>query len=695
MAGFDPDVFGGGDSPPAFDPEIFGAPKPLPVLASKQAKGTGSDAGDYGNALGTGFWRGMTRLAGLPADTAANVLDLGKAGLGSAYTAVTGKAAPDALQVGDRANVVGSGDWLIKKLGGTALGNAMVNPANPDFEGGYTQAAGSGLTAVINPNNARQAVNQAVLGVTGAMGGKAVADATGNPAYGVIGSLVPSGVQQAITAGTKAAVIGANPFSAEALAAKRAEIADRMTTLRNAGVENPTLGLATGNRFIGGVENLLQNTPGAIGTMGRSRDAAIGGLQAKADEAANLASTNRGAMESGVAIQNGIKGFKDNFKTRQGQLYDQMDYFISPQSPAGVTNTQGALANLNADIQGAPAVSKFFKNSKLQALEDAIRSDTAGSPASVHVYSQPPIAGGGLMNAPIPQPVLQVQIPAGPPRNTLPWQAVKQTRTMIGNEIADNSLISPVSNNKWRPLYGALSEDMGQAAAANGPAAQQAFNRATDFTRSGAARLERVAPFAQTTAPEQAFTAMVNASRENVSTLQAVKKTLPEDARGTVAGTVIERLGRANNGVQNAEGTAWSPDTFLTNWNKMAPKARDELFSGFPNSAEVAQNVDNVAKAASMMRESSKMWANPSGSGANLAARGLLAGLGAAGGSSLLGLLNPLVPLGIGGGLLATRGAAGALTNPELVRQMTQGNYVSPQQFATQTLPMFSSGLLN
>ena len=38
---------------------------------------------DTGNAVGTGYFRGLTRLAGLPVDTAANVLDLGKIGRAS------------------------------------------------------------------------------------------------------------------------------------------------------------------------------------------------------------------------------------------------------------------------------------------------------------------------------------------------------------------------------------------------------------------------------------------------------------------------------------------------------------------------------------------------------------------------------------------------------------------------------------
>jgi hypothetical protein len=469
----------------------------------------------------------------------------------------------------------------------------------------------------------------------------------------------------------------------------------RIQDLKNAGIDEPTLGLASGNKVIGGVENLLQSTPGAVGVLSRARDKAIAGLQAKADEAAALASSNRGTAEAGMAIQGGIRQFKDAYKNRQGALYGRLDREIEPQTPTGILNTRTTLANLNADIPGAPAMSAFFKNGKIQALEDALRSDTAGAPASVQVFPQPPRAGGGIMNAPVPQEPIQVVIPAGPQRDTLPWQAVKQTRTMVGNELADSSLLSEVSANKWRPLYGALSEDMGAAARAAGPAAERAFSRATDYTRAGAARLERVAPFANATAPEQAFSAMERAARENVSTLQAVKKTLPQDARGAVAGTIIERLGTATPGQQNGAGTAWSPETFLTNWNRMTPKARQELFSGFGSAPEVKANVEAVANAASMMRDSSKMWANPSGSGANMFARGMLGAVGLGGGASVAGLVNPLIPLGVGGSMLAANLMGRSLTSPTVVNAMARQTYVSPGLLNAQVNSLLAPGLLS
>jgi hypothetical protein len=270
----------------------------------------------------------------------------------------------------------------------------------------------------------------------------------------------------------------------------------------------------------------------------------------------------------------------------------------------------------------------------------------------------------------------------------LPFEAVKKLRTLVGNEIADSGLASDVPRSKWNPLYGALSEDLRSIAAQSGPDATSAFNRANDHTRAGISRLDRIAPFADVQAPEQAFTNLQRTLGENVSTFQAVKKSLPEGARGVVAGTVIERLGKATNGNQNEMGSVWSPETFLTNWNKMTPKARDELFSGFPGAEKAKADVEAVAKTTAVMRDNSKMWANPSGTGANTFARGVFVG------GPATDIINPWAPAAIGTAVGGANLLSKALTSPNVVRSMAQRSGGSPSLTNAQIRQLLNSGLL-
>ncbi|MFT3818288.1 MAG: hypothetical protein QM750_11750 [Rubrivivax sp.] len=678
MAGFDPEVFttgaprgGNGGNGGGFDPDVFSAPKPVPIdVQAPRPRGTGSAAADTANAVGSGFWRGLTRLAGLPADTAANVMDLGKAALGSGYIAATGKAPPAWLELTDRSQVAGSGEHLLNIVRKTSTGRAMVDPVNPDFEGGYAQAIGGGLTAA-TPGTWGQVALRGGIGAASNIAGKAAFDATGSPEWAILASMLPSGAQALAEGAAKRAVRGGEQG--------RQEMQRRVLELERAGVTEPTLGLASGNRIIGGAENLLQSTPGAMGVVSRSREAAIEGMRRQAEQAAALASPVRGALPAGQQIQAGIQAFKEGFKGRQAGLYDQLDAFIPGQTPTAAAQTEAALARLNADIPGAPALSRFFKNAKVQAIEQALQSDLGQQRA--YTPSQLRAAMGSTGDA--------AGLNAALNEGTLPYRAVKQTRTMVGNELADHSLLSDVPRSKWSPLYAALSEDMRAAAQAAGPQAERAFSRANDYTRAGNQRLEALRPFADKAAPEQAFTSLAAATRENASVLQAVKKSLPEGARGTVAGTVIERLGRATPGQQNELGDAWSPERFLSNWAAMKPEARKELFSGFRNADQVRADVEGLARAAAMMRENSRLWANPSGTAAAAAARALLFGVPAS------ALVNPTLAAVGAGGIGAANVGARVLTGPAARRFALEGDVRLGLLAPTNALAQSGGGLLD
>ena len=641
---------------------------------------------DSGNAVGTGYFKGLTSMMGLPVDTIANVRDLGKAALGVPYSMATGKAPPEWLQVGDRKNDVGSGAYLSDMAHKTAAGRLMLDAQNPEYEGGYLQAAGGALNGVVKPNSVAQTVNQGVNSVLGVTAGKAVGDATGNQALSIAASMSPTALQMAGTSAIKYGIRGSEDG--------RKAMEQRIQDLKASGIEKPTLGLASGSPLIGGIENLLQSTPGAVGIMRTARNDALTGMQNKTMQAADLASINRGSLESGIAIQDGIKSFRDAFKDKQTGLYNNLDAYIPGNTPTNVSGTKGALSALNADIPGAPELSKQFKNSRIMAIEDAIKSDTSGTP---RIPASPGSASAilGLNGQPIPTLSGKSAVPAGPSTDLLPFEAVKKTRTLVGNEIADNSLISTVPRSKWNSLYGALSQDMGVAATQAGPKAQGVFNRANDYTRAGIERLDRVAPFANKDAPEQSFQLLGRTLGDNVSTLQAVKKTLPEGARGTIAGTVIEKLGMAKPGAQNDTGSVWSPETFLTNWNNIKPKAQAELLSGFPNSKQVMNDVSAVAKSTAMMRDSSKLWSNPSGTAANLAARGTIGAITLGGAGAGFGLLSPWLPVAATGGLLGANLAGRAVTSPTVVNSAASRSYISPEMQQAQIRAMVSGGLLN
>jgi len=625
-------------------------------LIPEKPKKTAGGLIDGVSALASGFNRAYLSRAGLPfnpVDVAANVLDLGKAAIGAPITAITGKT-PDMLQLRPRGEMVGSGAWIVNQARKSALGRAALDPANPDYEGGTLQALGSGAGGALGAGlSGKQEALNAAMGATSAGASKITHDLTGNTSLAIAAGMLPQAGVMAANNAAKFAIRGDE--------SGRRAMEQRRQDLKEAGIESPSLGLASGNRMLQGTENLLASTPGAANIMDRSRQGLLAGITGKVDEAASLAAPTRGVREAGTAIQSGLQGFKKYWKDKQEILWDQkLGAVIPPDQPTSIVNTRATLGLLNQDIPRAPALSRFFKNGKLQSMEEALASDTQAAPML-------------LRNV---------------PKDDLPFEAVKKLRTLVGGEIADNNLLSDIPRSKWNPLYGALSDDIRATAANVGPQATNAFNRANNYTRTGMGRLDRVAPFADAPTPERAFNSLMSAAKENTSTLQAVKKSLPSDARGTIAGTVIERLGKAAPGQQDDGGGVWSPNTFLTNWNKLSPQSRTEMFSGFKNAPEVAAQVEAVAKAASMLRDSSKIWANPSGTAPALSARATYGGLG-------IGMLTGQAPLvgAAAAGMLGSNLAARGLTSRRVLDYAS--NAAAPQDYLNALNPSIPQQIVN
>lgn len=108
-------------------------------------------AGDLTQAAASGINSGAMDLLGLPMDTASNVVDLGKAGIGTLYHATTGNDIPSALQIGDRSLTPGTSDWFKAQARRTVGANTVdvSNNSGQDLSALNTvgEVAGPGLLA--------------------------------------------------------------------------------------------------------------------------------------------------------------------------------------------------------------------------------------------------------------------------------------------------------------------------------------------------------------------------------------------------------------------------------------------------------------------------------------------------------------------------------------------------------------------
>ncbi|RUR65885.1 hypothetical protein EJP67_02300 [Variovorax guangxiensis] len=467
-------------------------------------------------------------------------------------------------------------------LTGIGAGQAVANAA----AGPITKALGSALAAAPGMQAVSGATGAGAAGITRESGGGAVAQGVA----GIAGALAPTAVPFAAQAGVRGVLRGGE--------AGRQRVADNIATFKEAAGTTPTLGQATQSRALQGAETGLTNVVGSHGIMVAKAERQAKALQESVQDLSAQLAPGANPTNAGEAIARGVATFRDNVRDTQQRLYNTLDRFVAPDAPTTVGNTLAAMKQLNAGIDGAPEISKWFVNGQLSALEKSLVSDLETALAK----AAPPGSRSSLMN------------PAPPNLDAaaLPYQAVKQLRSLVGRTMSETNMLSPIGRNKWAPVYAALSEDLGNAARAAGPQAEQAWNRANTFTRLANERMEQISSIINKDAPEHIFQAATSNLASGGTQIRRLMKSMPAENRQEVAAAVLQRLGRAKNSAQDELGSQFSSETFLTNLAAISPAARSALFntSGFPG---LQQRVNQMGRMAAVRREGASVFANPSG----------------------------------------------------------------------------------
>ncbi len=519
---------------------------------------------------------------------------------------------------------------ITQGLGGI-LSGAGVGGFLAGAGGAGNTLANVGRTLVANPGL------QTAGAVTGALASEGAREAglgeAGQAIAGLAGGIAPS----LVTAGAQAGVRGAFRGGEKG----RQTVARNIQTFERAGT-TPTVGQATEGRVQQATETALSRAPGGAGKIiGKAENLAedlAANIEAKATRLAGRTSAETTGRKISAAIT-GQGGFTEQFGSQKNSLYNVLDRLVPADSPATVTNTQSALKRLTQVDPGAPATTARLINPKIKQIADDIASDAA--------------------------------------TGAVPYSALKELRTRIGEQL-DSGLVSDVPQKQWKALYGALSEDLRAAARAAGPAAERAFNRANNYTRSGYKRLEVLDDVVQKAGgPESVFKAATSGTAEGATKLRAVMQSLDDDGRRAVSATVLRRLGRSVNSQQDELGERFSTETFLTSWNKLSPEAKKTLFGRFGD--QYSKDIDAISKVASNLRQGSKVYANPSGTGQATTQAATVAALVTAAISGDVGTIGAVGSTIAGSNMLAR-----LMTNPKFVRWLAVSTRLPASAYTTQ-----------
>lgn len=662
------DLFGSAPAAPQaggrdLSADLFGASTPKQVGAADRARAAAA-------GVNKGFF---SDLLGLPVDTVENVLDLGRAGIGTIATAA---GRPDlAPNIPDRSSIAGSSEWIARKLNDVGMGGAINNPNPQDAVSRvlYTGGRGAGATVVPNPRAALSAgvqLTNAGMGAISGLTGGAVGEVA--PQWAGVASMLPTAGVAGTAAGIKQAVRGGE--------AGRQAMKQRMQDLANGGVTAPSVGLASGNKTIMGLENLLSQTPFSSGLYEKAGQENIAGMQAKTNALRDSLSTDFGPVAAGSAIQSDLKGsFRDRVNATTRTLNDQVAQEVGPNFYTFPGNALDTARGMSAINPAAPATSQALQNKRIAGIADNLGSDVMGTP----------ISGDPLMNSPTRYMRADGQVMDAPPG--IPFNTLKNLRTSIGEEANSPAILGTPEGKQFKGLYGAMSQDMRQAVGAAdrqnagvdiGPLlpsqqpATLALNRANTFYSRAATRAEDLNGIANRDTPEGAYGAVTNSLNSGPSLYEKLRGAVDPATRQKLAATVVDQLGTAKPGQQSAAGDEWSPRTFLTNYSKLYQNGGgDALFKRLPGGQQQADQLADIAKTAEMVGNASKVWANPSGTAPALSARGTAVTLTAG------WFFHPIVAGATAAGLAgANQLSQRLLLNPKFVNWLAKAPNVPPDQ---------------
>lgn len=491
----------------------------------------------------------------------------------------------------------------------------------------YSDVVGglSGARSMVGGGASGAPALQYASGTLGAGAGGVTREAGGSPTAQLMAALVGGSLPSAapVAQNITRSVLQGGEEGAK-------NVASNIDAFKAAGT-TPTVGQATKSAIAKAIESTLEKIPGSDSIIAQK---AVQQQQEMGGELSSISqnlSPNASGTKTGRLIKSGINDFKDNFKNKQGDLYDILDSKIDPSLRTPLTNYKTALNSATSIDPLIPNQSSGFVNQEISTLADNLDKDLA--------LSKPFMDYGPNSNG------------------TLAYQSVPKIRSSIGEKIDSPSLVSTTPQKTWKSLYGSLSDDIKSAALESGSDTLQAWNRANNYTRAGMQRLDTLNDIVNSGTPEQVYQAALSGTKEGATTINQVMRSLPDEGKKAITSTVVKRMGLATPGNQSDLGDSFSTNTFLTNWNRLSPEAKGTLFGA--HGKEFSDNMDKIASVADNLKFGSKIYANPSGT---------------AHASSNLAVAAAAVlrPIRVGLGMLGVNRAAKFMTNPNTVRWLAQ-----------------------
>lgn len=311
------------------------------------------------------------------------------------------------------------------------------------------------------------------------------------------------------------------------------------------GLPTELAGTTTGEPGLQYAEKLAARMPGSEGAVGAARGRLLTGWQDRLGQVADGLGSAATPQEAGVSLQAAARNWLNDFKTNTGNLWSDFYSKVPKDTPVSVTNYQDALTNVLGNFSGAPATGKILQPGTVKSLSDALGVDLQAS-------------------------------------GTLPWDAVKNIRTAIGEKLANPQTISDTSQAALKQLYAGLTRDMESGAGSVSQDALSSFHRANAATAAGHDLLEtHLNPILNAATPEQATQYALAQARQGGSRIGAVTFNLPS-AAGDLGSYALR------NAATNTESPSALANALTGRKPIYSPEAQRVLFPNGGTQADIA-----------------------------------------------------------------------------------------------------------
>jgi len=417
------------------------------------------------------------------------------------------------------------------------------------------------------------------------------------------------------------------PLAKKALGGASAKAQQVLSAFKQFGIE-PSLPAVTGGKGMARIEAGLAQTPSSADIIAKQVDDVIGQTQKAVSGIVKKYGTPVSTQDAGGVIKQAVVKAGERIGFRQEQLYNEAYDAMGENVLVGVGSAQKLLKDMTQEVASAP-------KSMAPKLKSAMTELSAI------------IADAG--------------------DEGIDFQALRQVRTAIGKDLDNPFTQSGVENAARKRIYAALSEDLANVAEQVSPEAAKMLKTADRYTRIYETQYRQTMnKIMQYDAEEKAYNFALSGAEYGGSMLGKLKTLFKPEEWDTVSASVLNKLGKASAGQQDATGELFSINTFLTNWNKMSPEAKEVLFNTKGNK-ETYQALNKLTGLMSKLKEVGRSQ-NTSNTAGAINTMVMLQGLGGAATGLYAGDgdISSIAGYGIGA-VLAPKYAAKLLTNPKFI----------------------------